>query len=719
MREHVAAGRGEKALWGVGIDAAGNLGGGQRCPREGIEDCRLARFAMRDEPVDAGLGMFDHCPVAGQKAPRLQRAKTRARPQKICQIAVWWRDQRTGPAHHQIAGQHAVCDLKAHVIAEMPRCPMRGDLPVIPHDPFPVAEHQIGGKLRIHALTTAHKPAFGEALHHGAAPGGGIAIGQHRCAGFSREARGKRGMIQMRMRDKNMAHALARTQGRKDRCEMGRGVGARVNHRKAARAHKIGVGPPKRHGRGVGRKNATDRLSDILGHAYRRAFSLVGLHGSSLWLRARLGLAMSLRWLKPYLPRSLYARAVLILLLPVITLLLVVSLVFAQRLFDDVTQQMVKTVAREVRLVLDEPEGSPVSEMLEIERRRVPASEMPEADDYDWFDLSGSVVIRELRGYFEDLERVSLTDNQFVMLYFHRDGEVVELVFDRRRVSARRPYQVLLNLAFYGILMTVVSYVYMRKQLKPITRLAEAAEAFGRGRHVPYRASGALEVRAAGNAFLDMRARLERQIEQRTLMLSGVSHDLRTPLTRLRLSLAMLEDEEAAPMLRDVRDMERLLEGFLAFARGAHEGEPEPVDPIALVTQIVEDAQRAQNDVTLVEARGVGTVALRAENIRRAVENLINNAVRYGSRAEVSVVMTEKSLRIRVEDDGPGIPPDSRDDAIKPFTRLEPARNQNRGMGVGLGLSIVLDVARAHGGTLRLGESARLGGLCADIVIAR
>ena len=500
---------------------------------------------------------------------------------------------------------------------------------------------------------------------------------------------------------------------------MGRIIGAWVNHCKAPCADEIGVGPPKRHGGRVWSQNAANILPEVLSDADGRAFFLGRLHGSSFWQRAQLGLAMSLRWLKPYLPRSLYARAVLILLLPVITLLLVVSLVFAQRLFDDVTQQMVKTVAREVRLVLDEPEGSPVAAMLEIDRRHVPASEMPEADDYDWFDLSGSVVIRELRGYFEDLERVSLTDNQYVMLYFQKDGSVIELVFDRRRVSARRPYQVLLNLAFYGILMTVVSYVYMRKQLKPITRLAEAAEAFGRGRHVPYRASGALEVRAAGNAFLDMRARLERQIEQRTLMLSGVSHDLRTPLTRLRLSLAMLEDEEASPMLRDVVEMERLLEGFLAFARGAHEGEPEPVDPIALVRQIVEDSQRAQNPVTLIEARGEGTVALRAENIRRAVENLINNAVRYGSRAEVSVVMTEKSLRIRVEDDGPGIPPDSRGDAIKPFTRLEPARNQNRGMGVGLGLSIVLDVARAHGGTLRLGESARLGGLSADIVIAR
>ena len=272
---------------------------------------------------------------------------------------------------------------------------------------------------------------------------------------------------------------------------------------------------------------------------------------------------------------------------------------------------------------------------------------------------------------------------------------------------------------FFGVLMTVISYFYLRNQLRPITRLAQAAEAFGRGRNLPYRPAGAVEVRAAGGAFLDMRARIERQIEQRTLMLSGVSHDLRTPLTRLRLGLAMLDEEEAEPMLRDVEDMQRLLDGFLAFARGVHEGEAEPVDPIALVRQIVEDAQRNQFDVTLSEVSGEGEINLRGGSIRRAVENLISNAVRYGSRAEVSVVLTEKSLRIRVEDDGPGIPAESREEAIKPFTRLEPARNQNRGTGVGLGLSIVLDVARAHGGTLRLGQSDRLGGLQADIVIAR
>jgi len=427
---------------------------------------------------------------------------------------------------------------------------------------------------------------------------------------------------------------------------------------------------------------------------------------------------MSFRWLKPYLPRGLYGRATLILLLPVVTLLLVVSVVFIQRHFEGVTQQMTGTMTREIRLVLDSDDPA-VAGTLDIDVQAVPEAAMPESDTRLWYDFSGIVVTRELKAVFPDLVRVALADGDVVTLYFRRGAGLVRLVFDRRHVSARQPHQLLVNMVVFGALMTVISFLYLRNQLRPITRLAEAAEAFGRGRHVPYRPAGATEVRAAGRAFVDMRARIERQIEQRTLMLSGVSHDLRTPLTRLRLELAMLDEDEAAPMLRDVDDMQRLLDGFLDFARGAQEGEAEPVDPVALVGRVVDDMQRARVAVTLIETDGAGEVMLREGGIRRAVENLITNAVRYGSRAEVSVTLSERSLRIRVEDDGPGIPPEHREEALRPFARLEPARNQNRGTGVGLGLSIVVDVARAHGGALRLGESARLGGLCADIVISR
>ena len=429
---------------------------------------------------------------------------------------------------------------------------------------------------------------------------------------------------------------------------------------------------------------------------------------------------MSFRWLKPYLPRNLFGRAILILLLPVVTVLLVVSVVFIQRHFEGVTEQMTRSVSREVRLILQEgADTQTVAETLEIDVVQIPPEALPRRDSRRWYDFTGRFVIRYFEQLLPSLVAVDLPDDHVVHLYFERPDGALKLSFDRRRVSASNPHQLLVNMVVFGGLMTVVSYFYLRNQLRPITRLARAAEAFGRGRHVAYRPAGATEVRAAGSAFLDMRARIERQIEQRTLMLSGVSHDMRTPLTRLKLGLSMLDDDERAALEQDVEDMERLLDEFLAFARGAQEGEPEPVDPVALVTQIIEDFQRGQVPVTLALVEGEGQVALRPGGIRRAVENLVGNATRYGTRAEVSVLITEKTLRIRVEDDGPGIPADQREEAVKPFARLDPARNQNTGTGVGLGLSIALDIARAHGGTLRLGESQRLGGLQADIVIGR
>jgi two-component system osmolarity sensor histidine kinase EnvZ len=266
--------------------------------------------------------------------------------------------------------------------------------------------------------------------------------------------------------------------------------------------------------------------------------------------------------------------------------------------------------------------------------------------------------------------------------------------------------------------MTLIAFVYLRNQLRPITRLAHAAESFGRGQSVTYKPSGALEVRAAGRAFLNMRARIERHIEQRTMMLSGVRHDLRTPITRLRLGLSLLDQDDREPLERDVEEMQRLIDAFLDFARGdSQDGDAEPTDPIDLVNTIVDDAKRGGQAVRLVKSDGQGQLPLRPKALRRALENLIGNAVRYGTTCQVSVALTERSLRISVEDDGPGIPADARDRALRPFVRLDPARNQDRGSGVGLGLAISADIAKAHGGVLRLGESASLGGLKAEIII--
>jgi two-component system osmolarity sensor histidine kinase EnvZ len=306
-------------------------------------------------------------------------------------------------------------------------------------------------------------------------------------------------------------------------------------------------------------------------------------------------------------------------------------------------------------------------------------------------------------------------------MWFAVDGGFVTVDVPRRRVSASNPHQLLVLMIVTSVVMTFVAFHFLRAQLRPITKLAEAADAFGKGQHLPYRPRGALEVRAAGRAFLDMRARIERQIDSRTRMLSGISHDLRTPLTRLRLGLSLLpEDDETRALLDDVAQMQRMVDEFLAFARGDAMEETAPVDPVALARGVVEAALRGGTPVRLAApAAGAAPVALRPQAVARALENLVGNAARFGTQVLVTVAPGERHLRLVVEDDGPGIPRDRRDEAMQPFARLDAARDPNRGGGVGLGLSIAADVARSHGGELVLGDSAALGGLRAELVLAR
>ena len=434
---------------------------------------------------------------------------------------------------------------------------------------------------------------------------------------------------------------------------------------------------------------------------------------------------MDFRWLKFYMPGSLHGRAILILLLPVISVLLVVSVVFVQRHFDGVTSQMTTSVSREMQLMLESglpPEELATSEMAQtllIKVERVAPDAVPEQDSWLWYDFTGPIVVRELRRNLPRLLSVQLPDDDLVRMYFfYKDGPV-QMSLDRRRVSASNPHQLLVNMVVFATLMTMIAYMYLRNQLRPITRLARAAEAFGRGRTLDYRPAGAVEVKAAGRAFIEMRDRIERQIEQRTLMLSGVSHDLRTPLTRLKLGLSMIESDDRPAMERDVEDMERLITKFLDFARGAQQDELEVVDLEELMSQIVNDTVRSGHDAVLLGIEGQGTVMLRRDAVRRAVENLVNNAVRYGTKARLAAQILPDSVSIFVEDDGPGIPEDRRDEALKPFSRLDEARNQDRGIGVGLGLAIASDIARSHGGAILLGKSDALGGLLVRFRVPR
>lgn len=430
---------------------------------------------------------------------------------------------------------------------------------------------------------------------------------------------------------------------------------------------------------------------------------------------------MSFKWLKPYMPRGIYARAALIIVLPVLLLQVAVSFQFMRRHFEGVTQQMSVAAAREVRLVqnlVERPDQLPPV----LRDLKITLSYPPNLAPHDtrlWYDFSGIIIGRVLREELPDLKVIELRDDRIVRLHLLPESGPIVLEFDRRRVSATNSHQLVVTMVFFGFFLTIIAYAYMRNQLRPIKRLARAAEAFGRGRSLPYAPGGAVEIRAAGNAFLNMRNRIERFFEQRTLMLSGISHDLRTPLTRMKLSLSMLDSEDRAELEQDVDEMQRMIDAFLDYARTDFATEHKMVNAQEFVRDVVDGCARAGQNVTLHKVEGDGDFAISADTVRRAVENLIGNATRYGTNAEVSLRVTEKSVRIRVEDDGPGIPKELREEAVKPFARLDSARNQNKGPGVGLGLSIAADVARAHGGVLRLRDSERLGGLRADLVFGR
>jgi two-component system osmolarity sensor histidine kinase EnvZ len=434
-------------------------------------------------------------------------------------------------------------------------------------------------------------------------------------------------------------------------------------------------------------------------------------------------------WLRKRLPRSLLGRAALILLAPAILLQLAVSVAFVQRAYDDVTRQMTRSILLELRFLLQATEAAPdaggalafataAAAPLELEVS-LPANPPPRTV-VPFLDIPGHAVAGTLADGLPQLRAADLTAPDRVAIWLSTDHGTMRVGFDRARVAAANPYRLILVALVLAGLLSAVAYLFLRRQMRPVQSLAAAATAYGRGRVVPFRPGGATEVRAAGTAFLEMRHRIERQTQARTTMLAGISHDLRTPLTRLRIGLSLLDGEEPRALVRDVDDMARMVDAFLDFARGDAADPQEPTDLPALVADVAGAFRRTGARVAVVgpSDKDPDPVLLRPLAIRRALQNLLANALAHGTRARVALAFGPRTIRLTVEDDGPGIPPERREEAMRPFTRLDDARNQDR-PGAGLGLAIVADIARTHGGSLRLGRSESLGGLRADLVLAR
>ena len=444
---------------------------------------------------------------------------------------------------------------------------------------------------------------------------------------------------------------------------------------------------------------------------------------------------MKFTWLKSYMPRSLFGRSLLMILFPVVVLQLVVGTVFIQRHFAQVTAQMASSIALELNYA-----AGLVEDMNSVEEARAVLLSLEKPFNIQFHLRLGERVVPETILHFYDVPGWTLlasleddinrpmaidlkTSTTFAVIRIQTNRGVLVTVVPRARVNAQNPHQLLVLMLFTAIVLTVISALFLRNQIRPIRTLAEASEAFGKGRVEEYQPAGATEVRRAGVSFLAMRKRLERHIEQRTQMLSSVSHDLRTPLTRLKLSLEMMEEQgETREMQQDVEEMEKMLEAFLSFARGDTTEEMERVNALEFVDKIVSNCRRSGSDISYnfnMETPESPMVEMYAGSVARAITNLLENAMRYGDKVSVNGRLSEQHLRIIVEDDGSGIAAEDRKNALRPFVRLDEARTQDGRGGVGLGLAIVADVARSHGGTVELSRSVAFGGLKVSFTIPR
>ena len=432
------------------------------------------------------------------------------------------------------------------------------------------------------------------------------------------------------------------------------------------------------------------------------------------------------RGLNSVMPKGLYARALLIIIAPMVILQSVIAFVFMERHWNVVTQRLSAGVVQDIGALIDVYRGYPqdadLARIRRIAQERLglvvdflPVSEMPPPGPKPFFSLLDQALSEELR---KQIGRPFWIDtvgkSALVEIRVQLDNTVMRVFARRSAAYASNSEIFLLWMVGTSVVLITVAIIFLRNQIKPILKLADAAESFGKGREVPnYRPRGAREVRRAAQAFIEMKTRVERAIEQRTTMLAGVSHDLRTVLTRFKLELALIGDSpEVDAMKKDVDEMARMLEAYLAFARGDLGEASAPTDMAAFLDELKLDAERNGHKASVV-FHGPPIVTVRPAAFKRCVGNLVSNAARYASSISITGHRDHRYLTVTVDDDGPGIPAELREDVFKPFLRLDDARNQDEG-GTGLGLAIARDIARSHGGDIVLGDSP-LGGLRATV----
>ncbi len=433
------------------------------------------------------------------------------------------------------------------------------------------------------------------------------------------------------------------------------------------------------------------------------------------------------RTLYKYIPKRLYARSLIIVIAPVIVLQSVLVFVFMERHWQTVTLRLSAAVTRDIAAIIDMIETYPsddgyanvvriAQERLQLKIDLLPPDPLPAPGPKPFFSILDESLSEQLtsqinRPFWIDTVGAS----NIVEIRILLEDQVLRVFARRSHTYASNSHIFLLWMVGTSLVLLTIAVAFLRNQIRPILQLTEAAESFGKGRPTPsgFRPRGADEVRRAGLAFLQMRERIERQIEQRTAMLTGVSHDLRTILTRFKLQLALGGNKlDRQALESDIDDMQSMLEGYLAFARGESSEDTGSFDLGQYFVKLENEARLRKRSLAFTLS-GSPEIEVRPNAFARLLSNVVGNAFRYAKRVEVAATHSERSLIVVVDDDGPGIPQDKRSEVFKPFMRLDAARNQDAS-GTGLGLTIARDIARSHGGDITL-DASPLGGLRAVI----
>lgn len=428
-------------------------------------------------------------------------------------------------------------------------------------------------------------------------------------------------------------------------------------------------------------------------------------------------------WVSRRMPKRLYARSLIIVIAPVILLQSVVAFVFMERHWQTVTQRLSTAVTRDIAAIIAIIETYPAEddyanvirlaqERLSLKIDILPDEALPPPGPKPFFSILDQILSEEIvrqinRPFWID----TVGNSDIVEIRIKLEANVLRVFARRSQAYASNTHIFLLWMVGTSLVLLTIAILFLRNQIKPIQQLAGAAESFGKGRAMPenFRPRGAEEVRRAGLAFIQMRERIERQIEQRTAMLTGVSHDLRTILTRFRLQLALIAPKkDIAALDKDVSDMQSMLEGYMAFARGEGGEETDQVDLEDLFQRLKRDAKLQDRDFRY-SIDGDPRILARPNAFFRLLTNIVTNALRHGETVSVTASANKGWLTMTVDDDGSGIAEEMREEVFKPFFRLDEARNQDES-GTGLGLAIARDIARSHGGDITLHDGP-LGGL--------